>query len=930
VRELRLEAPEVHGSDVRFAWSARPNAEIYRRNEFTLGFPDGIDLSTVPEPFWWRVGLICLHSQWPLLGPVRVVLPVRLPPGEAEFWMRLCDAEAATLAALMGRPAPPRQVELIESGPPAGELTPVPDQGVVAVAFSGGRDSLTQTALLQELGVTPLLVTVTSPREGSHEHETTRRKDVMGEVVRRRGVELVEVRSDLRSAWKNDAVAAEHGVSVSEVSDTFLFLGAALAVGAARGARAVYLASEAELSETARIGGAIVQHKHYMCGGATQRALDALLEPSGIRHGSVTSPLPQWQVQRLLGARYGDLRDLQYSCWLMPGDGAACSRCGECLTVGLNLMADGVPPSAAGIDVATLLRENADWRPGASVARYARLRQAGVPLPNESVALASDEQRVRCLAALTPERVSRFLSAGDDSEAVLGAYAGMRANALEQGVTPEPGYRHAYLELVDPTLRHGLEAILDEHFARDLAAEHDASVRRVVTLGDWIAAPLRDPAARRGSPRPSEAARDRPLVARPPSRPADGEPTEIAALVPAPEPELAEPATGRVLYVAETSLDGKELQYLQEAVATNWVSSAGPFVRRFEAAFAEASGCRFGVACTSGGAALQLALAGAGIGPGDEVILPAFTMVATANAVHHTGATPVFVDSDPETWNLDVSRLPDLLSGRTRAVIAVHTYGQPVPAEPLGEFCRMNGLAFVEDAAEAHGARADGSLVGSLGDVAAFSLYGNKIVTTGEGGIVTTNDPGIAAAARDLRDHAFTAERHFWHPFRAFSLRMSNLQAAVGLAQIERLDELLAARRRVARGYTELLEGIPGLTLPPVKAGVESVDWMYGILVSEAFGLTRDELRAVLAAEGIETRTFFVPLHVQPAYRELFRGQRFPVAERLAMAGLYLPTSPAVSEADVDRVASVIRAAAGSTKRSGAARDRSRAAQDRS
>ena len=381
VREVRLEPPEVSGREVRFGWQVRPEAELYRSNAFTLRFPPGTDLSQVPDALWWRIGLICLHSQWPLLGRCRVVLPVRLPPGEAEFWMRLCDAGAATLAAVSGRLPPPRQVELIEAGPPAGELIPVRDRGLVAAAFSGGRDSLTQAALLQELGASPLLVTVTSPREGSREHETARRSAVMEEIVRRRGVELVEVHSDLRRAWNNSAPAAEYGLSVSEVGDTLLYFGAALAVAAAHGARAVYLAAEADLSETARVGGAIVQLKHYMCSGATQRALATLLEPAGIRHGSLTIPLLQWQVQRLLLARYGDLRDLQYSCWEMAGDAAACSRCDECLTVGLNLMAEGVSPSVAGIDAATLLLARSDWRPGAGAGRWA-------PAPAERTAAA--------------------------------------------------------------------------------------------------------------------------------------------------------------------------------------------------------------------------------------------------------------------------------------------------------------------------------------------------------------------------------------------------------------------------------------------------------------------------------------------------------------------------------------------------------------
>jgi perosamine synthetase len=299
----------------------------------------------------------------------------------------------------------------------------------------------------------------------------------------------------------------------------------------------------------------------------------------------------------------------------------------------------------------------------------------------------------------------------------------------------------------------------------------------------------------------------------------------------------------------------------------------------------------------------------AGIGPGDEVIVPAFTMIAAANAVGYVGARPVLVDSDARTWNLDLERVTDSIGPRTRAIMVMHTYGHPVDVDPVLQLAAANGLVVLEDAAEAHGGRYHGRLVGSLGTVAAFSFYGNKIITTGEGGMVTTDDDQIAAIARALRDHAFSRERHFWHGFRAFNYRMSNLQAAVGLAQVERLEELLAARRRVARWYREALAGIAGLELAPQDEGYESANWVFGCLIDEAFGCSRDELRRRLAADGIETRTFFVPIHMQPAYLREHAGRRHPVAERLGSTGLYLPSGPTLSEADVAIVADAMRRA---------------------
>jgi perosamine synthetase len=392
----------------------------------------------------------------------------------------------------------------------------------------------------------------------------------------------------------------------------------------------------------------------------------------------------------------------------------------------------------------------------------------------------------------------------------------------------------------------------------------------------------------------------------------------LRELVPAPEPELSSrPPTApgeeprAPIPVAETLLDGNERRYVLECIDGNWISSAGPFVRRFERAFAERVGCRHAVACSSGTAALHLALAAAGVGPGDEVVVPAFTMISTVNAVVYLGATPVLVDSEPDTGNLDPALIGAALTPRTRAILPVHIYGHPVEIEPIRELATERQLLVIEDAAEAHGASLNGEPVGSLGDVAAFSFYANKVITTGEGGMVTTDDEGLAHRARELRDIGFGSERHFWHRSVAYNYRMSNLQAAVGLAQTERLDELAERRRDNRRRYSERLANVPGLALPIERPGARSVFWMYALRVEEAFGRSRDELRRHLAAAGVETRSFFVPMHAQPAHAARFAGRRYPVAEELGRTGLYLPSGPALTDDEIEYIAGAIAEAAG-------------------
>jgi perosamine synthetase len=307
--------------------------------------------------------------------------------------------------------------------------------------------------------------------------------------------------------------------------------------------------------------------------------------------------------------------------------------------------------------------------------------------------------------------------------------------------------------------------------------------------------------------------------------------------------------------------------------------------------------------------ALHLALATLGVGPGDEIIVPAFTMIATINAVTYTGATPVLIDSELDTWNMDVSQLESKITPRTKAIIPVHTYGHPVDMDVVMDVARKHNLYVVEDAAEAHGAEYKGKRIGGIGDATCFSFYANKIITTGEGGMVLTNNDEIAKVARNLRDHAFSEERHFWHKYLGYNYRMTNLQAAVGLAQTERFEELIECRRRNAFYYSSLLKDVKGLILPPESPNVRNVFWMYGVLVEDEFGMNRDALREYLARRGIETRAFFVPMHLQPIYYEKYKNERYPRAEELCAKGFYLPSSSSLTRPEIEFITDVVKEA---------------------
>ncbi|MBJ7354200.1 MAG: DegT/DnrJ/EryC1/StrS family aminotransferase [Thermoleophilaceae bacterium] len=901
-RTIHINEPVVSGQSVRFSWTVEPRDDFYRREEFTITYPSSIDPAPVPGAIWLRVMMISMYTHWAIMQPVRVVLPRKLGAGEREFWLRMIDAAEWALAIDTKSDVPfstrtLRRAEIVETGTPLEPITTLDAPGGSVSCFSGGRDSLAQLGLLQELGEDPLLVTVTSRREGSLEFETTRRAEVIATAVERRGTDHIDVDSDFRSCMDNfNADARRLGVSVTEICDTLHYFAVAWAAGYSRGARAVYQASEADLQTSIRHQGAVVSFKHFMYTAATQRSLSALIAPSGIEFCGLTYPVLQFQVQRLLDLRYPDLRDLQYSCWSQQDGEDVCSRCRECLANAVDRMTDGLPPSEMGIDLDQLIAASGDWQPGGrpEAPRGAVSAIAGT---------ARDDHMLRFFRTHDVEDIAHLAGPAGLGPDARQAYARIRATVDASPEPPaEPGLRAELLDFVDPQVRERLSTIYAEHFEDEPVENYEHDVRNAKLLIDWTTAPL----AADGN-KPPAPPREFTLAQTPPrAELSDAQVAEIGHLIPAPEPNVVRDGEQRYLPVADPDLAGDELTLVTEAVSSGWISSAGPYIEEFERRFAEYCGVRHAITTSSGATALEVLLRAAGIGPGHEVIIPTFTMVATANAVHHTGAKVVMVDTDPETWNMDLAAVRRLIGPRTRAIIAMHTYGHPVDMDALRELADANSLLLFEDAAEAHGATCRGRRAGGLGDAAAFSLYGNKIITSGEGGVITTDDDSIAAAARDLRSHAFSEDRHFWHRRRAFNFRMSNLQAAIGLAQLDRLDEFLERRRTLAQMYRDQLEPIPGITMQPAQEGMQSANWMFGVLLADDFPCTRDELRETLAAAGVETRTFFIPLHVQPAYIDEFAGRRHPVAEKFGRDGLYLPSALWLTDEDVARVASVI------------------------
>lgn len=361
--------------------------------------------------------------------------------------------------------------------------------------------------------------------------------------------------------------------------------------------------------------------------------------------------------------------------------------------------------------------------------------------------------------------------------------------------------------------------------------------------------------------------------------------------------------------VCEPELGEEELKNVMDCIKRKMISgTAGRYIEEFEEEFSKFCGVKYGIATTSGTTALHLAVESLDIGNGDEVIAPTLTNAATVFAIVYSGAKPVLVDSEPKTWNIDPNRIEEKITENTKAILPVHLYGHPADMNPILDIAEDHDLYVIEDAAEAHGAEYRGKKAGSFGEVGCFSFYANKIITTGEGGMIVTNSDEISEKARLLRNLAFSKEKRFLHDYIGFNYRMTNVQAAIGIAQLKKIDKFIEKKRQIAKLYNSLLKNINGITLPREMDWAKNVYWMYSILVEDEFGVSRDVLMKKLEERGIETRTFFISMHQQPVFKKMgmFKKESYPVAEELSKKGLYLPSGTGLARKQVEHVCNSI------------------------
>ncbi|TWU17109.1 putative pyridoxal phosphate-dependent aminotransferase EpsN [Novipirellula galeiformis] len=359
-------------------------------------------------------------------------------------------------------------------------------------------------------------------------------------------------------------------------------------------------------------------------------------------------------------------------------------------------------------------------------------------------------------------------------------------------------------------------------------------------------------------------------------------------------------------------LDGNEKKYLLECIETGWISSEGPFVKRFEEEFSSVVNRKHGIACANGSGALDIAIAAAKIGPGDEVIMPAFTIISPAFSIVRAGGVPVLIDSDPLTWNMDVDQIESKITANTKAIVVVHIYGLPVDMDRVLDIAHRHGLTVIEDAAEMHGQSYRGRPCGNFGLISTFSFYPNKHITCGEGGMVVTDDDAVAEHCRGLRNLCFQPQRRFIHEELGWNYRMTNMQAAVGLAQLEHLDAHVKRKREIGERYLNRMAAFTGLELPLSKTDyADNIYWVFGIVLADSCTATPEQLAKQLAEKKIGTRPFFWPMHWQPVFNKqgLFRNERYPVAERLAQRGLYLPSGLGLTNHEIDQVCESLQSA---------------------
>ncbi len=361
--------------------------------------------------------------------------------------------------------------------------------------------------------------------------------------------------------------------------------------------------------------------------------------------------------------------------------------------------------------------------------------------------------------------------------------------------------------------------------------------------------------------------------------------------------------------MATPTLGKEELRLVTQCIKSTWVSSAGNFIDEFEKKFALFIGTKYAISTSNGTTALHTALLALGIGKGDEVIVPVFSFVASANAIAHTGATPVFVDIDRHTWNIDPNLIEKKITPKTKAIMAVHIYGYPADMEYICRLARKHRLKVIEDAAEAHGASIKTGKVwkkvGAWSDIGCFSFYGNKIITTGEGGMITTNNKRLANKIRMLKNHGMSTTRKYFHPILGYNYRMTNLQAALGVAQLQKINAFLDSRQKIALWYRQYLKNTPGIALPPVDSeNFHSVNWLFTIRVNPQFSHTRDGVIALLKKNGIDSRPTFYSLSHLPMYKT---DEKFTESHHAFKTGLSLPSSVNLTKRDIIRICSVIR-----------------------
>lgn len=358
--------------------------------------------------------------------------------------------------------------------------------------------------------------------------------------------------------------------------------------------------------------------------------------------------------------------------------------------------------------------------------------------------------------------------------------------------------------------------------------------------------------------------------------------------------------------VAEPNLGGNELKYVTDCVKSGWISSLGKYVGQFEENFATFCGSKYGISACNGTVAIHLALVALGIGRGDEVIVPSLTFVATANSVLYTGAKPVFVDSEMSTWNIDPSEIEKKITKKTKAIIVVHLYGHPAKMDEIMKIARKHNLSVIEDAAEAHGAMYKKKRVGSIADIGCFSFYGNKTLTTGEGGMITTNKKKLANDMRFLKDHAMSATKRYYHPKLGYNYRITNIEAALGVAQLEKAEVFLKKKREIALKYTKLLQDIPSLLFPPEESWAKNSYWMYSIVLKPGTKIRRANFMQKLKELNIDSRPFFIPNHTFPYFEGSKKKDQYPVATFLGANGVNLPSSVLLKNEQIEFISEAI------------------------